>query len=228
MSASSSIYLNYNSIITEQEENAKNLHKKISSYKDKVGTGTNTIGLEREIEKEIGTLKDAHRDLENAYSNKNAPSQISPNELDRRQKQIKRLEINIQEIQKKYKDVQDQKYEFKGPSTSNYEPTEDMKMMNNNELLQYQQLKIKKQDDQLDDIFLDVKKGTVLAKEAGKIIDDQNNQLDDLQNDIDQLDTRLNRGIKRFQNYAAKKSGCCIVVILFLELVAGFLIYFLL
>ena len=46
-----------------------------------------------------------------------------------------------------------------------------------------------------------------------------------LQEDIDRLDSRLKRGAKRFENYVAKKSGCCIVVILVLEFIAGILIY---
>ena len=110
----------------------------------------------------------------------------------------------------------------------NYQPTEDMKNMSNVELLQQQKIKMKEQDQQLDDIFLDVKKGRVLAKEAGQIIDEQNKQLDELQDDIDRLDSKLVRGTKRFEKYVAKQSGCCIVVILVLELIAGFLIVFLL
>jgi len=228
MSATNAIYLEYNSIIGEQEEKLKNLHKKVSSYKDKIGTNTNTIALEEEIEKEINTLKEAQRELDNAYSNKNAPSQISPNELDKRQKQIKKLEISISELQKSYNDIKDQKYEFKGPNMDNYQLSEDMKNMSNAELYQQQQLKLKEQDEQLDDIFMDVKKGRILAKEAGKIMDEQNKQLDELQDDMDRLDSKLKRGAKRFENYVAKKSGCCIIVILILELIAGFLFVLLL
>ena len=107
----------------------------------------------------------------------------------------------------------------------NYQPTDEMKTMSNSELNQGLQLKIKKQDQEIDDIILDVKKGKVLAKEAVKIMDDQNKQLDELQEDIDRLDSRLKRGAKRFENYVAKKSGCCIAVILVLEFIAGILIY---
>ena len=228
MSASNRIYREFNLIITEQEEKLKDLNKKLSNYKDKIGTGTNTITIEGEIQKEINLLKEAERELDYAYSNKNAPSQISPNELDRRQKQIRRLEINVNELQRNFDDLKDQKYSFKGPDMENYQPTEDMKNMSNVELLQQQKIKMKEQDQQLDDIFLDVKKGRVLAKEAGQIIDEQNKQLDELQDDIDRLDSKLVRGTKRFEKYVAKQSGCCIVVILVLELIAGFLIVFLL
>ena len=226
--SSNAIYLEYNAIIGEKEEKLKNLHKKLSNYKDKVGTSTNTIALEGEIEKEINSLKEDQRELDNAYSNKNAPSQISTNELDKRQKQIKKLEIGINDAEKSYNEIKDQKYEFKGPNMDNYQISDDMKNMSNAELYQQQQLKLKDQDQQLDDIFLDVKKGRVLAKEAGNIMDEQNKQLDELQDDIDRLDSKLKRGAKRFQNYVAKKSGCCIVVILILELIAGFLFVLLL
>ena len=226
--SSNAIYLEYNAIISEKEEKLKNLHKKLSNYKDKVGTNTNTIALEGEIEKEINSLKEDQRELDNAYSNKNAPSQISTNELDKRQKQIKKLEIGINDAEKSYNEIKDQKYEFKGPNMDNYQLSDDMKNMSNAELYQQQQLKLKDQDQQLDDIFLDVKKGRVLAKEAGNIMDEQNKQLDELQDDIDRLDSKLKRGAKRFQNYVAKKSGCCIEVILILELIAGFLFVLLL
>ena len=226
--SSNAIYLEYNAIIAEKEEKLKNLHKKLSNYKDKVGTNTNTIALEEEIEKEINSLKEDQRELDNAYSNKNAPSQISTNELDKRQKQIKKLEIGINDAEKSYNEIKDQKYEFKGPNMDNYQLSDDMKNMSNAELYQQQQLKLKDQDQQLDDIFLDVKKGRVLAKEAGNIMDEQNKQLDELQDDIDRLDSKLKRGAKRFQNYVAKKSGCCIVVILIIELIAGFLFVLLL
>ena len=228
MSSSNSIYLEFKKIISEQEEKSKNLSGKLTKYKDTIKSGVNTISFENEIEKEILSLKEAYSELENAYSNRNAPSQIAPQELDRRQKQIKTLDIRINELEKNYEELKSEKYRYKGTGMENeYVLTDDMKNMDNQGLMQLQQKKLKEQDAQLDDIYLDAKKGTVLAKEAGKILEEQNKQLDELQNDMDKLDSRLQRGIKRFKDYAAKQSGCCITFILILELVAGFLIYFL-
>ena len=228
MSSSNSIYLEFKKILSEQEEKSKNLSGKLTKYKDTIKSGVNTISFENEIEKEILSLKEAYSELENAYSNRNAPSQIAPQELDRRQKQIKMLDIRINEIEKNYEELKNEKYRYKGTGMEDeYVLTDDMKNMDNQGLMQLQQKKLKEQDAQLDDIYLDAKKGTVLAKEAGKILEEQNKQLDELQNDMDKLDSRLQRGIKRFKDYAAKQSGCCITFILILELVAGFLIYFL-
>ena len=51
----------------------------------------------------------------------------------------------------------------------------------------------------MDDVILNVKKGRVLPKEVAHIIDDQNKQLDNLKGDIDRLDSRMQRGIKRLK-----------------------------
>ena len=225
---SSPIYLEYSSIIKKQEDNSKNLHKKLSDYNNEVESGSNTIKMEGDIEKELSALKEAHRELENAYSNKNAPSQIALQELDRRQKEIKKLEISINESDKNYKDLKGDKYEFKGNDMDEYVPTDEMKTMDNAQLMQLQKKKIDDQNEQLNDIVLDVKKGQVLVKEAGKIMEDQGKELDELQKDMEQLDSRINRGTQRFKEFAAKQSGWCVVLILILEVVAFFLIYFLL
>ena len=220
---SSAIYLEYSSIIQKQENNVKNMHKKLFDYEAEVEAGSNTIQIESDIEKEISSFRKAHRELEDAYSNKNAPSQMPLDELDRRQKHIQILGQNINELYQNYQKIKDKKYEYKGQRNNDYQPTEDMKTMSNSELLQYQKVKMKQQDDQLDEIFMDAKKGTVIAKETGKILEEQNKQLDDLQNDMDRLDSKLKRGAKRFADYAGKKSGYCIVIILLLEVVAGIL-----
>ena len=78
------------------------------------------------------------------------------NELDRRQKQIQNLGQDINELYRNYQKIKDKKYEFKGQRNNDYQPTEDMKNMTNNELLQYQKVKMKQQDDQIDEIFLNV------------------------------------------------------------------------
>ena len=220
---SASIYSEYSTIIQKQENNVKNMHKKLSDYDTEVEAGSNTIQMESEIEREISNFRKAHKELEEAYSNKNAPIQMPLDELDRRQKQIQNLGQDINELYRNYQKIKDKKYEFKGQRNNDYQPTEDMKNMTNNELLQYQKVKMKQQDDQIDEIFLNVKKGSVLAKETGKILDEQNKQLDDLQNDMDRLDSKLKKGAKRFADYAAKKSGYCIAFVLVIELIAGIL-----
>ena len=175
MSLPNEIYLNFAGFIGKQQDAKKELRLKISNYQKVVQNGkSNTVNLESEIEREIKNLKEVHSQLNNAYSNRNAPSQIPGIELDRRQKEIQQLGLDIQNIENSYKSINNQKYSFKGRNDGEYQQAEEMKSMTNSELLQLQKNKIKEQDDQLDEITLEVKKGRVLAKEAGHIIEDQN------------------------------------------------------
>ena len=218
--------MDYESIMSKQKEVIKEIVSKIKEYKN-ISTGTNTIKIEQDLEREINNAKEMSSKLETAYNYKNAPSSIPPLELDRRQKQIQDLRDAILENEQNYRNFKTQKYAYKDTSDGNYEITEDMKNMNNNELLALQKEKINQQDKMIDDIAMDVKKGKVLAREAGNIIKEQNVQLDDLQEEMDKLDSNFQKGIKRFQNYAKKQSGCCITIILILEMVATFLIFYL-
>ena len=226
MSIPNEIYLNYPGFMEKQEEAKKELRTKISNFQKAAQNGTNTVTIETEIEKDIRNLKEKHHQLDDAYSNRNAPSHIPSLELDKRQKDIQKLEIDIKDIERAFKNVQSQKYSFKGKMENDYQPTEEMKTMSNSELLQFQKDKIKSQDKQIDDITLDVKKGRALAKEAHHTMEEQNKQLDQLQEDIDKLDSRFQKGIKRFENYVAKQSGCCISLVLIGELAVAFFVYF--
>ena len=226
MSIPNEIYLNYPGFMEKQEEAKKELRTKISNFQKAAQNGTNTVTIETEIEKDIRNLKEKHHQLDDAYSNRNAPSHIPSLELDKRQKDIQKLEIDIKDIERAFKNVQSQKYSYKGKMENDYQPTEEMKTMSNSELLQFQKDKIKSQDKQIDDITLDVKKGRVLAKEAHHTMEEQNKQLDQLQEDIDKLDSRFQKGIKRFENYVAKQSGCCISLVLIGELAVAFFVYF--
>jgi len=220
---SNELYMEYESIMTKQKEATNEIVSKVKEYQKIISTGTNTIKMEQDLEKVINNAKEMSSKLETAYNYKNAPSTIPPLELDRRQKQIQELRDAILENEQKYRNFKNQKYSYKDTSDGNYEITEDMKHMNNNELLLLQKEKLNQQDKMIDDIAMDVKRGKVLAREAGVIIKDQNAQLDDLQEEMDKLDSNFQKGIKRFQNYAKKQSGCCITVILILELVASIL-----
>jgi t-SNARE syntaxin family protein len=225
MSIPKEYYSNFQEVSKKQDEALKQIRMKLSNYQKAISAGGNTISMESEIEREIKNCKDITSQLDNAYSNRNAPSQIPGVELDRRQKEIQKISMNIQEIEKSFKNLQNQKYSFKGQMSDGYQQSEEMKTMSNSELLQLQKDKINEQDKVIDDVILDVKKGRVLAKETGHIIEDQNKQLDSLQEDIDRLDSRMQRGIKRFENYVAKQSGCCIIFILLVELAAAILIF---
>ncbi len=226
MSISQEIYLDFTNVLNKQKDAIKEIHQKV--YQLKGMSNANTTDFEGEIRRDIKKIKDKNDELSNAYSNSNAPSTIQMIELDRRQKEIQTLKNSIKDEENNFLSVVKSKYSYKGNRSGEYTPTEEMKGMTNNELLALQKEKIHEQDKKLDDITLEVKKGRVLAKEAGHIIDEQNKQLDELQDDIGRLDNRFKKGIKRFENYVSRQSGCCIIIVLIAELVAAFLIFIIL
>ena len=59
MSFSNPLYMDYKSIISSNQEKMKNLRQKLSTYSDQIESGSNTILIEKEIEKDIGSLKDS-------------------------------------------------------------------------------------------------------------------------------------------------------------------------
>ena len=226
MSISQEIYLDFTNVLNKQKDAIKEIHQKV--YQLKGMSNANTTDFEGEIRRDIKKIKDKNDELSNAYSNSNAPSTIQMIELDRRQKEIQTLKNSIKDEENNFLSVVKSKYSYKENRSGEYTPTDEMKGMTNNELLVLQKEKIHEQDKKLDDITLEVKKGRVLAKEAGHIIDEQNKQLDELQDDIDRLDNRFKKGIKRFENYVSRQSGCCIIIVLIAELVAAFLIFIIL
>ena len=85
------------------------------------------------------------------------------------------------------------------------------------------------QDEKLEEITLDVKKGTQLAKNAGHVMKEQNKQLDQINEDIDRTKERMDTLTGRFERYVAKFSMCKMIFIIVIELaiavVAGLLLF---
>ena len=85
--------------------------------------------------------------------------------------------------------------------------------------MQLQENKLKEQDDQIDDIIVDVKKGTVLAGNLEHEAKDQSKKIVQVNEDMDMVDNRMKKLTKRFQNYVKNSSYCCLCSFFFLEAV---------
>ena len=220
------IYRNFKGVESQQNEALKKIRDKITNFRNDSKNGKNTISIETDIEREIKNFKDKVRELENGYSDRNAPTTLIDEELERRRQKIQQMSIDIEEIEKTFQSNQNDKYSFKA-NLDNYGPTEEVKEMSNDEIMQLNKKKLNEQDDQLGDIIDETVKVKKLNREAQEIIKDQNNALDKMEEDMDKLDSKFQSGIKRFQRYAAKASTCCIIVILILEIIGAGLILWL-
>ena len=106
------------------------------------------------------------------------------------------------------------------------ENKEEYKGKSTEELLQVQKSKLNQQSEQIAEITQDAKKGTVLAKNLQHKFQEQTKKINQVNEDMDILDNRMNKLSDRFEKYIDKSSGCCIMFFFFLEaIIFGVLIW---
>ena len=218
------IYNQYNEVIQKQKNHEKEIRTKIQNYQDQIKKGINTISIENDIEKEIKNFISSINILEKGYNVRNAPGYLDDMELDRRQKEIQQLSISINNIEKDYNNLKEKKYSYKS-SNEEYHPTEEMKDMSNEELLEFKDKKMKENDDKINLITNEVKTINVEVKEVGQIIKDQNNEMDKIAEDMDRVDSKFQKGVNKMKKYLEESSFWCIIPILVVEIVGSVLIF---
>lgn len=140
--------------------------------------------------------------------------------LESRQKDIKKCSLNYEEMEKGYKELVNDKYTFKGQIDEDYRNKEEFKNMGTEELILLEKKKLNQQDDKIDEITTDAKKGTQLAKNLGNELHEQNTKMDVINEDMERLDTRMNKLTLRFNNYVNKASYCCLITCFIFETIA--------
>lgn len=219
-------HTNFKSFIGDLTEQDKSLRADLSSFKENIGKGANTIELEKKIKNAMKQFKDLLDKLNEAYLSQNIPGTMSDNIVDARQKEIKKFKTAYDEINKDFLALNDDKYSFKGQITEDYKNKEEYKGKSTEELLQVQKSKLNQQNEQIAEITQDAKKGTVLAKNLQHEFQEQTKKINQVNEDMDILDNRMNKLSDRFEKYIDKSSGCCIMFFFFLEaIIFGVLIW---
>ena len=121
------------------------------------------------------------------------------------------------------------KYEYKidEGKYENYQLDEQAKNMTNTELLEYQQRKIKNQDQEIEEITGEVKKGKEMGKVIKTNLESQNKLLDDVETGMDNLDSNMPKTRKKFDNYVVNSSSCCLTIVILLEIaVMALMLYY--
>ena len=213
-------YTNYKEYVAQINDLEKKIRQGLTTFKQQSGKGP-TLQIEAEIKDLLKQYKELYTNLETAYSKRNVPGGFPELTLDERQKEIQKFGINYNDMDKDYKNVEENKYKFKNEIQEDYSQKEEYKNMTTGELMVVQKNKLKDQDKQIDDITLDVKKGTQLAKNAGHVMKEQNKQLEQMNQDIDRTKDNMNKLTGRFESYVAKFSMCKMITILIIELIIG-------
>ncbi len=219
-------YSNFKQFLTDLTTKENNIRKDLEAFQTAVGNNENTIEIENRINKELKSLKDLTEQLTEAYSSKNAPPNMPEDTLDARQKDIKKFSTTYDELFKNLQKIRDDKYTFKGQITEDYRTKEEYQNMTAQELVHAGREKMNKQDERLDDITKDVKKGRVGIKEFDNQVKEQNKFIEQVNEDMDRVDSRMNKLSKRMANYIGKSSTCCLIIFFLLDAVVfGLLVW---
>jgi len=219
-------YMKSCKFLRDTEEEISNA---MSEFKTKIEDKEMTVKVEGKIKKLLDNYLGKIRELENEYQQKNCPHNFPQVEFDKRQKKIQEYRINYDDMNKKFNSCVNKKYSFKNKITDDYSKKEEFKDMSRDELLALEKEKRQKQDDKLGEIVIEVKKNTVLAKEAKEIIKENNDKMDVIQEDMDKVGEKITSITDRFKNYAVNSSWCKIIFLLVLEIIvalAGYIFLF--
>ena len=219
-------YSNFKQFLTDLTTKENNIRKDLEAFQTAIGNNENTIEIENRRNKEWKSLKDLTEQLTEAYSSKNAPPNMPEDTLDARQKDIKKFSTTYDELFKNLQKIRDDKYAFKGQITEDYRTKEEYQNMSAQELVHAGREKMNKQDERLDDIAKDVKKGRVGIKEFDNQVKEQNKLIEQVNEDMDRVDSRMNKLSKRMANYIGKSSTCCLMIFFLLDAVVfGLLVW---
>lgn len=212
-------YMSYQKYVDNIKDLEKKINQELTSYKQKTGDKGSTIQLENQIKALLKEYKDLQTNMSTAYSRKNVPGGMPEVTIDKRQKEIQGFEITYNELEKNYRNIENEKYRFKNEITEDYSQKDEYKNMSAEELIVVQQNKLKQQDNQIDDIVLEAKRGQQLARNAGHVMKEQNKQIEQLNEDIDRNKENMDKLSGRFERYVAKFSMCKMIMILIIEII---------
>ena len=177
----------YRKKIDEIHEIEKNINTEIENYKKSINNKENTIAIEKKIEELLNKFKSQWDEVDFAYQNKNVPTLIPNGVRERRQIEIQNLNSSIyKQSKKRYESLKSKKYsyDFSEFDKKNYNTMEEYKNKSGEQLIQESKEKIKKQDEHLDDIGLNVNKAKVYVKETQHMLSKQNDQLEYIQQNV--------------------------------------------
>ena len=210
-------YLHYDVFTKEISDLEKIIRNELNVYKEKCTGNESTIDLENNIKALLKQHKEKVSKLKTAYIKKNVPGGIPDATIDKRQGDIQQLEINNGNFEKTFTNLEKEKYRCKNVITEDYSQKEEYKNLTTGEIMVLEKKKLADQEDRIDQIANDVKQGQVLAKNAGHVMKEQNKRLDQINEDIERTDQKMNTLTGRFERYVAGTSMCKMISIILVE-----------
>jgi len=212
----SEFHKNYKKQIEELNKKGSEINTLIETYSKKIDKNENTAQIEIQIQNKINEYKKFQNLFDTAYDTKNVPSGLPKIVCEKRQREISGYSNEVKKFEQRFEGLQSRKYEFKTDKIDQIDYNEKYKGVHTKQLLLERDNNIKAQNEHLEDISNNVKKGTVLAKNINSELENQNTQLEYLNEDIDKLDSGMKRTMKKFDTYIQETSICRYLLLIFL------------
>ena len=177
----------YRKKIDEIHEIENNINTEIENYTKSIDNKENTTAIEKKIEELLNKFKSQWDEVDEAYQKKNVPNMLANGVRQRRQIEIQNLNSSIyKQFKERYESLKSKKYsyDFSEFDKKNYNTMEEYKNKSGEQLIQISKEKIKKQDEHLDDIGLNVNRAKVYVKETQSMLSKQNEQLEYIQQNV--------------------------------------------
>ena len=177
----------YRKKIDEIHEIENNINTEIENYTKSIDNKENTTAIEKKIEELLNKFKSQWDEVDEAYQKKKFPNMLANGVRQRRQIEIQNLNSSIyKQLKERFESLKSKKYsyDFSEFDKKNYNTMEEYKNKSGEQLIQISKEKIKKQDEHLDDIGLNVNRAKVYVKETQSMLSKQNDQLEYIQQNV--------------------------------------------
>ena len=196
-----------------QKRKKKSITASLGEYKKAIKDNKSSLELGNKIKGDLDNCIKVIGELKDAYKDENLPNGFPQQQAEKRLAEIKGLEISYEEMSKNYIELTNEKLSFKDFITEDYRNKEEYQNKSTEQLQEIQKEKLGEQNEIIDNIIVDTKKGTQIAKNIHHEIGEQNKVIGQISQDMEMVDTRMNKLTKRFNKYAAKSSTCCLCIV---------------
>ena len=216
----------YKEMLENLEKKKKSITASLGEYKKAIKDNKDSLELGNKIKGDLDNCIKVIGELKDDYKDENLPNGFPQQQAEKRLAEIKGLEISYEEMSKNYIELTNEKLSFKDFITEDYRNKEEYQNKSTEQLQQIQKEKLGEQNEIIDNIIVDTKKGTQIAKNIHHEIGEQNKVIGQISQDMEMVDTRMNKLTKRFNEYTKKSSTCCLCLFFWCDaIVFGLLVW---
>jgi hypothetical protein len=174
--------------INELNNSKASIEQLIKEFKDKISSGANTFQTENKIKDQLQSYTNKISKLSDEYTKSfTAKNNLPDTEFSRRMNEINTQKTIYQTLKANFDSEVNAKYSYKPKNNGEFEPykeDESMKDMNNKQLFDMQQKKLKDQDQDIDKAISLAKSGKQQARELKDELSGQVKLLGDVEQDV--------------------------------------------